>query len=248
MGMKSPQQYIAKVADKYFVSDNQRFLYVKFELVNPDRISFQAGQYVSVKINEAGERRSYSIVSTSDEDHGFHILAEMVNGGKGSEFLKQIKPGQEVEVLGPMGRFVVQENQNTKESENQSKLLFVATGSGIVPIYSMINDRLINKHETRQMRLHWGMRSEGDLFFVDNLERLAEEHPNFVFDIVLSKPSEQWDLCSGHVQDCLQRDFTGGMDGWEAYVCGSPEKVGEICAKLVELGIEKDKIYSEKFT
>lgn len=240
MELAKAEKYSARVSDKYFVSDNERFLYVKFELVLPDRISYQAGQYVSLRINDRGERRSYSMASTPDDNHGFHVLAEMVEGGKGNEFLRNIEIGQEAEVLGPLGRFVVQKNQN--------KLLFVATGSGIVPIWSMINDLLINKKEKRQMRLHWGMKSEADLFFVDNLARLSSEYPNFVFDIVLSKPSGEWDLCSGHVQDCLKRDFVGGLAEWEGYVCGSQERVVDISQTLVELGMKKENIYHEQFT
>ena len=243
-----PQKYTARVSDKYFVSDNEKFLYVKFELIKPDRISYQAGQYVSILINESGERRSYSIASTSSDEHGFHLIVEINEAGKGSSFFKNIQIGQEVEVMAPLGQFIIKPlNQNTiKPFEN--KLLFVATGSGIVPIWSMINDLLINKAETRAMRLHWGMRNEEDLFFVDDLNQLTEEHPNFVFDIVLSKASDDWDLCSGHVQDCLKRDFVTGLDGWEAYVCGKPEVVADIVDTLTKLKINPVDIYHEKFT
>ena len=125
----------------------------------------------------------------------------------------------------------------------------MATGSGIVPIYSMINDLLINKHEARQMRLHWGMRNVSDLFWVDNFGRLMEDYPNFVFDLVLSKPVEGWELCSGHVQDCLMRDFPNGqLSNWEAYVCGKTELVIDIANKLEELKMKKENIFHEKFT
>lgn len=248
MEFSKPQKYTARVSDKYFVTDNGKFLYLKFELILPDRINYFAGQYVSVKINDAGERRCYSIASTPDDNHGFHLLVEIVGEGKGSEFFKKITIGQTIEVLAPMGKFVINTplNQNTIEPLG-NKLLFVATGSGIVPIYAMINDLLINKDEKRQMRLHWGMRSEDNLFWVDNLGRLSEAHPNFVFDIVLSRPSTEWDLCTGHVQDCLSRDFAKGMESWEAYVCGKPELVMDISSKLVELGMPKTNIYHEKF-
>lgn len=241
MEFAKAQKYSARVSDKYFVSENERFLYVKFELVLPDRIEYQAGQFVSLKINERDERRCYSIASTPDDNHGFHLLAEMVGNGKGSEFLQKIEIGQEVEALAPLGRFVISESTD-------KNLLFVATGSGIVPIYAMINDLLINKKESRQIRLHWGMRSEVDLFFVDNLHRLMEAYPNFVFDIVLSRPGEEWNLCKGHVQDCLSRDFDQeGLGGWEAYVCGMPQKVMDIRVKLEELGMKSESIYHEKF-
>ena len=90
MEFSKVEKYTARVSDKYFVTDNERFMYVKFELVLPDRIVFKAGQYVSLKINEIGERRSYSIASMPDDNHGFHLLTEMINQGKGSEYLKNI--------------------------------------------------------------------------------------------------------------------------------------------------------------
>jgi propane monooxygenase reductase subunit len=239
MEFSKPAKYLARVSDKYFLTENEIFLYVKFELINPSRITYYAGQYVSIMINNEGERRSYSIASTPDDNHGFNLLIETGGMGKGSTFFKQIKIGQEVEVLAPLGQFTIKESSN--------KLLFVATGSGIVPIYSMINDRLVNKHESRQMRLHWGMRNEADLFWIDNFGRLMENYPNFLFDIVLSKPDTDWDLCRGHVQDCISRDFVNGLSGWEGYVCGKPELVLDICSKLVDLGMKNENIRHEKF-
>lgn len=234
-------KYMARVSEKYYLTENERFLLVKFELVKPDRMSYLAGQYVSLRINEQGERRSYSIASTPDLTHGFQLVAEMVEGGGGSEFLRNIAIGEAVEVVAPLGKFVVRE-------ATKSKLLFVATGSGIVPIWSMINDLLINQHYQQAIRLHWGLRSETDIYWLDNLERLVEEYPNFVFDLVLSKPSEGWELCSGHVQDCLRRDFSSaGLTEWEGYVCGSPTMVAETTQVLTELKMETTKIYHEKF-
>ncbi|KKU45215.1 MAG: hypothetical protein UX64_C0033G0004 [Microgenomates group bacterium GW2011_GWC2_46_7] len=241
MDIAKPQHFTARVSEKYYLTENERFLLVKFELVKPDRISFLAGQYVSLLVNEKGERRSYSIASTPDENHGFQLLAEMVEKGAGSEFLRNIEIGASVELVAPLGKFVVSE-------ETRSKLLFVATGSGIVPIWSMINDLLINKQEKRQIRLHWGVAREEDIFWFDNLERLAEAHPNFVFDLVLSKPSEDWTLCRGHVQDCLQRDFADtGLAGWEGYLCGGVKMVEETSKVLTELKMDPTKIHNEKF-
>lgn len=251
MEFSKPQRYSARVSDKYYVSEDEKYLYFKFELVLPDLITFKAGQYVSLKINENGERRCYSIVSTPDNNHGFHLLAEIIPGGKGSQYLQNLVVGDTVEVLAPMGKFVVNLplNQNTNAPIDK-KMLFVATGSGIAPIYSMINDLLINKHESRQMRLHMGMRSESNTFFFDNLERLMEQYPNFVFDLVLSQPSPEWDLCTGHVQDCLKRDFMDksiDLKDWEGYVCGNPQMVGEVAELLGEMKMDPKSIYYEKF-
>jgi NAD(P)H-flavin reductase len=241
MEFAKPEQFKVRVSDTYFVSENEEFLYIKFELVSPDCITFESGQYVSIRVNELGERRSYSIANTPDDTHGFHIVAKIIPGGKGSEYLKSLKNGAEIELLAPLGRFVAQ-------PQLSDKLLFVATGSGIVPIYSIITDLLINKHETKPIRLHWGLRDESHMFWFDNFERLMGIYPNFVFDPVLSRPSQDWSLCSGHVQDCLMRDFgEKKLAEWQGYVCGNPTMVEEVSAKLVELGMNAELVHHEKF-
>lgn len=253
MEFAKAQVFKTRVADKFCVSPNERYVEIKLELVDPNRIEFVAGQYVSLRVNEQGERRSYSIVNTPDVNHAVTLLAEMVEEGKGTGYLRELKPGDEVDMLGPLGRFVVEddENKSTHEQNNaktrERKFLFVATGSGIVPIKCMIEDLLINRKEQQPVRLHWGMKSSEDMFWFDNFERLAEEHPNFVFDQVLSRPSEEWSLCTGHVQDCLLRDFSQGLAGWEAYVCGHPDKVESVSQTLLELGMEEELIFNERF-
>jgi len=245
MTENKPQNFEAIVSDKYFLTDNEKFVYIKFELVKPDRIQFLAGQYVSIKINATGERRSYSIASTPDDNHGFHLIVEVVGEGKGANYFRRLQIGDRVSILAPLGNFTVAQCHGDTESH---KLLFVATGSGIVPLWSMINDLLVNYKDQRQIRLHWGMRSEEDLFFIDDLQRLSDEYPNFVFDIVLSKPGSEWELCSGHVQDCLQRDFVNGLSEWEVYVCGKQQVVIDIIQTLKELNAKEEWIYHEKFT
>lgn len=244
MEYKKAAKYQTRVSEKYYLTENKKFLLVKLELVKPTELEFVAGQYVSIKVNERGERRSYSIVSTPDLTHGITLVAEMIDGGKGSEFWRATQVGEEVEILGPLGRFTV-----AGDTEIRERLLFVATGAGITPIKSMIEDLLINKHDTRPMRLHWGLRSEQDMFWFDNFGRLAEMHPNFVFDQVLSRPSEAWALCSGHVQDCLKRDFAEqGLGEWEVYVCGAPKTVEVVAEEIAALGTTPEHIHHEKFS
>lgn len=240
MELTKPQEYKARLAEKYFLNEGEKYMYLHFELEEPKLLDFQAGQYLSIKVNEKGERRSYSFVSTPDITHAVSIAAEIIPGGLASEFFLNIEPGRQVEILAPMGRFMIDEE---KPGEN---LLFVASGSGIVPLYCMINDLLRNKKEKRQVRLHWGLRREEDIFWLDNLERLVEEYDNFVFDLVLSKPREGWELCWGHVQDCIQRDLSD-LSSWEAYVSGNKEMIKEVSEVLVSMRLPEERIFTEKF-
>lgn len=244
MEFAKAQKYTTRVSETYYLNDNQSFMNVKLELTDPGRIDFHAGQYVSIKVNDSGERRSYSITSTPDITHAVTLCAEIIPGGKGSEYLKALKPGDTVEILAPLGRFVVDPAEIADR-----RLLFVATGSGIAPIASMITNLLVTLRETRPMRLHWGMRDEQHMFWFDNFQRLSESHNNFVFDQVLSRPSEDWELCTGHVQDCIQRDFAQeDMKGWEVYVCGSPRMVEETSELFQKMGVPSNQFHHEKFT
>lgn len=235
-----PQQYQTKLSEKYYLDAGERYLYLHFELVESKRVVFHAGQYLNVQVDEAGSRRAFSFVNAPDTDHSAIILAEVLPAGKASQMFVEMQPGDACTLLAPLGRFVVDETKPGKS------LLFVATGSGIAPLYSMINDLLRNKRETRPMRLHWGLRREEDIFWLDNFERLSEEYDNFVFDLVLSKPSEGWELCFGHVQDCIRRDLKD-LSEWEAYISGNRTMIQDVRELVVSMGLPQERVYTEQF-
>lgn len=233
-----PMIYKARIVDKYYLDESGKYLMVKMGLIEPSEVKFEAGQYLNIKVNEQGLRKSYSIVNTPDVDHTVTILADLSPDGVGSRFLRDVQIGSDVELLMPLGRFVVEDQRDS--------LLFVATGSGIVPVMCMINDLLINKRDKRKIRLHWGMRYEKELFWIDNLERLSEEYDNFVFDLVLSKPNDGWKLCWGRVTDCISRDFQD-MSGWSAYICGNNNMIHDVEELLTQKGVNPERIHYEKF-
>ena len=140
MEFTQPQQYRARLAEKYYLNEGERYMFLHFELAQPKRLAIRAGQHLHIKANEQGERRPFSLVHTPDVDHAVSVVAEILPSGIASQMFVAMQPGDEIELLAPLGRFVVNEQ---KPGEN---LLFVATGSGIAPLYSMIQDLLRNQH------------------------------------------------------------------------------------------------------
>ena len=205
-------------------------------------LEYRAGQYVSIKVNEEGERRSYSLASYADEEE-LQLVVNTAPMGKGSRYVLDLEVGDEVDVLGPMGEFVVSEEHLGQETRG---FLMVAAGSGIVPFRPMINDLLKVKKEIRPVRLYWGMRYEEDLFWMEEWRGLKREYENFTIDVVLSKGGNNWKGCNGHVGDCL-RSRGGDVRGWRSYVCGSREMVEETSKLLVESGMGENEVYFEKF-
>ena len=232
--MGETKKFKALVKDKQNLAAN--FWCLRLEPEN--EVSYQSGQYVSMKVNEDNERRSYSIASCAEED-SLDLLIDVTPMGKGSKYVLNLEEGDEVDLLGPIGGFVVEEN------EGSEGLLFVGTGCGIVPLRSMIHDLLKVKKEKRPIRLHWGMRYEKDLFWVDHFRNLESEFPNFQVDIVLSK-EDSWSGCTGHIQDCLEK-HQNSWKGWEAYLCGNKKMIGDVKGLLEQKGVDEKSIHFEKF-
>lgn len=202
------------------------------------KVPYQSGQYVSMRVNEKNERRSYSIASCAEED-SLDLLIDVTPMGEGSKFVLNLEEGDRVDLLGPIGGFVINEEEEAKG------FLLIGTGSGIVPLRAMIYDLLKVKKEKRPIRLHWGMRYEKDLFWIDDFKELEREFPNFKVDIVLSK-EENWDGCVGHVQDCLEK-HRESWAGWETFLCGNKKMIEDVKNLLQKKGIKEESIHFEKF-
>jgi NAD(P)H-flavin reductase len=159
----------------------------------------------------------------------------------GASFLKNLKPGDEVKFLGPLGQFVV-----APEPEKERKLLFVGTGSGIAPLRSMIRDLLEDKQDERRIQLYWGLRYVKDMFWVEEFRQTQRYFANFNFHLSLSKPPELWPLCSGHVTECVKTEVKLGSD-WGVYLCGNQAMIKEASELVEKMGVPKEQVHFEKF-
>src|SRR5262245_53901498 len=100
-----------------------------FEMVEPARLTFLAGQFVSIGVPGGVEgatvRRSYSIASRSDRGDKLRFIIKLVEG-PASAFFETLEPGAPVEMTGPHGFFVL-------DREHLGDVVFAATGTGIAP-------------------------------------------------------------------------------------------------------------------
>jgi ferredoxin-NADP reductase len=234
--MIKPQEFTAKLEEK--VVHNDKFIQLSFELVEPFQMQFAAGQYVSVKVAADGTRRSYSICSRPDIDHGFELLVELIPNGVGSQFFDQLEYGETVSLLAPLGRFNI-------EPQPVDELVFVATGSGVTPFRSMILDQLQLQQDSRPMTLFWGLRHVDYLFWQDEFMELAENFANFTFHPVISQPVPDWLLCRGRVTDCLSVHQLPENAAY--YLCGSSQMIDDVSQLLIKKEVAQDNIHFEKF-
>jgi NAD(P)H-flavin reductase len=203
---------------------------LQLELRRPDAIRFQAGQFVSFSIDAPGlpyaVTRPYSIASSPSRPGAIDLLFNLVPGGPGSTYLHSLKTGDEVTFRGPAGTFVLRDYPDRR-------LLFVATGTGIAPIRSMILARLPSR---TPVTLVWGLRAERDLYYQDDFAALAARHPEFSFTTVLSRPSSSWTGPGGRVQPLVER-FAATVDDLAVYVCGNSSMIASVRSLIRSRGV-----------
>ena len=203
---------------------------IRLALTDPPEIRFQAGQFVSFEVPKPGlpfpVTRPYSIASPPSNRSLIDLLLNLVPGGPGSTFLFSLQSGDPVTFRGPTGTFVLRDYPDRR-------LLFVATGTGIAPIRSMLHARLPSP---TPVALVWGLRHEHDIYYQDELARLAEKFPEFSYTITLSQPSSSWGGAVGRVQSHLEPHIAG-VDDLAVYVCGSKAMITSVTEQIRSRGM-----------
>jgi NAD(P)H-flavin reductase len=238
--MIRPQPFTAKLSDKIILNDKFQHLY--FELEQPNVMEFEAGQYISLALPGTSERRSYSLCSAPEKNHGFELMIDISPHGKGVQYLESLQFGQEISFLAPLGIFVVPPELSSLPNQ---PLTFIASGSGIAPFRGMLLDQLQQKNNKNTITLYWGIRHEEELFWLDEFEDLMVTHSQFKFHPVISQAKPEWPLCRGRVTDCLSVHQL--PENADYFLCGSSQMILDMVQLLDQKGIPKQKVHREKF-
>jgi ferredoxin-NADP reductase len=224
------------------LSPNVREL--SFERTDGAPLAFEAGQWMSLVLPlAAGEaRRSYSIASPPMGTPRFEIAVTHVQGGPGSSYLHQLPMGEVVRTIGPQGFF-------TRAKGKGLPALFVATGTGVTPLRSMLHDALASS-ATEPLWLVFGVRHASDMLYADELAKLARAYPNARVEFTLSQPPEGWTGRRGYVQTHVRAlwEELAKVGPPHAYVCGLQRMVGSVRDLLrKDMNVPREQVHSERY-
>jgi ring-1,2-phenylacetyl-CoA epoxidase subunit PaaE len=210
---------------------------------------YKQGQYLTLKLNGEELRRSYSVCTSPFAEKELRIAIKEVKDGRASTFInRQLKAGDVIEVMTPMGNF-----HSPLSGANKKNYVLFAGGSGITPMMSILKSVLyIEKQST--ITLIYANRNEESTIFKNELEKIAAENKDkvkviFVHDTPkqateelytgILTPQKVKSIIEKHVNLKLNNDF---------FICGPGPMMENVKQVLEESKVAKEKIHIEYFT
>lgn len=207
-------------------------------------VPYQAGQFLTLLLPHEGHelRRSYSISSTPEVDASVSLtLKRVVNGEVSRWLLQTLQVGDTLRSLPPAGRF-------TLDSQVDTDLFFVAAGSGITPIYSLIKAAL-DQQPQRRIVLFYSNTSRSSTIFKKELDALTQQFPErLTIEYLYSNPPADElprRLNNTLFEKLLAQHLGAGQPAF--YLCGPEDFMRLVRIVLLFLGFPAESIRKENF-
>jgi CDP-4-dehydro-6-deoxyglucose reductase len=197
---------------------------------------FIPGQYVDV-IGPNSIRRSYSLANSNFVGGTLELHVRRLAGGKMSDYwFNQAEPNDLLRLNGPLGTFFLRGIAGLD-------LIFLATGTGIAPVKSMLeslSQRQIAQRP-KSVTVLWGGRHTRDIYF-----NLSETPGDFSFIPVLSRAASDWSGARGYVQEVLL-NLSRDLSKASVYACGSDSMIRDAKSLLLKAGLPARRFYFDAF-
>jgi len=236
-----PPRLILRVGDVIDETPSAKTL----RLVSPEGYlpPFQAGQYLSLvaEIGPVRTSRPYSISSPPNQRGYYDVtIRNMENGFVAPHLFSGIAAGDTIEASGPSGGFCFNPLIHDRAS------VFIAGGSGITPLMSMIREA-VECGLDRTICLFHGNRSDADIIFHDELLRISRRFRRVTYIPVIETPSPGYNGATGYITGDIIRAGVGETSGRTYYLCGPPAMYDFCLPELERLSIPRHKIRRELY-
>jgi ferredoxin-NADP reductase len=199
---------------------------------------YRAGQAAAVSAGDSEPLTPYSIASSPAEttrDGALEFLVKVDGSNRFGALVERLSPGTMLRVHGPAGNFTL------PEADIETPLLFVAGGTGIAPLRSMIRE-CVDAGRRSPLALVYSARTPAEFAYLQELRALADEG-RLTLTLTLTGTAEEWGHARGrtgpaHLSDLVTPETL-------AYICGPPAMVADLPKALVSLGLPRRQIRTE---
>lgn len=206
-------------------------------------IRFLAGQFVTVSIPDLntsdgrGNERHFSIANSPDENILEIIIRKSVSDF--SNAILNLPVGSQLLFDEPRG-----EIHSKKISESNFIPVFIAGGTGITPVRSILQD-LESKGIDKQIILFYANRSVESAVFLNEFISISREKNNFTFIPILEEESETIKTEKGYFSEEIYKKYVTEINKHIFFVTGPPLMISEAIKVLVNSGVPDEKIFIE---
>ena len=200
-------------------------------------MSYSAGQYVMMSFPSSpanpaeGPPPEWPIaIASGPSDPSIEFCIRNVEGGSMTAHLGHLQPETTIQMRGPMGNF-------SYHNPNRQPVVFIATGTGIAPLRSMMRSTEFQS-DAPQTTLLIGAQTEEEIPYMQEWsESTLQITP------VLSQAPEEWQGERGWVTDYMKK----APDSWYSpnalyYICGQWDMLNLTKEILQQHGIPNESI------
>ncbi len=206
-------------------------------VLRPERkITFEAGQYLMVKMSE-DDKRPFSIASSpADGDLlELHIGASEVHSYP-MQVIERMKRDGKIEILAPHGEAQL-------DNSNQRPIILIAGGTGFSYVRSIVR-QLIADNDQRQITVYWGCKDASHMYAFDEMSEIATSNANITFVPVVEEVPADWQGAKGQVHTAVLANHSD-LGDFEIYAAGRFEMVGAIRDIFLTKGMKIENMHGD---
>ena len=203
--------------------------------------TYKPGQFLTIVKGDI--RRSFSFSSHPSDPLPKITLKRIPNGEISRWLFDHVKVGDSIQTIEASGLFTYPEDTSAYDT-----VIFLAAGSGITPIISLIKEALLRNDDVKIVLLYSNRSKEGTVFF-DELEQLASTRKErFTIHHYFSNRMDlQKARLSRTVLESILETYKTTPSRTLFYLCGPQVYMQNITITLLTEGVPDDNIRREIF-
>ena len=217
------------------------------ETIDGNSLPYKAGQFLTFIFDTpfGEQRRNYSLSSSPvwKEPVGITIK-RIVNGAFSRKLVDTARPGDVLTTIGASGFFTL-----PADISHCKQFFFLAAGSGITPVFSLLKTVLKNFSHIRVI-LIYSNHSEADTIFYTDLQQLQQKFPaQLQIEWLFSNAFDYTRARLGNwlLGELLKKFIAAPLPACLFYLCGPLDYMRMITITLLSAGVKVANIRKEEF-